>query len=191
MAALGETLKAGLMVPLGDLGVDVESVDVQKAGRRHIVRVVVDRDGGLDLDLIAAVSRRASELLDVPPLSEALPGPFVLEVTSPGVDRPLTEARHWRRALTRLVEVTLADGSTVVGRVTSVPDDDTVVLTNDAGDHTIARADIQRAVVQVEFNRPDAAALVIDEDVSVDESDEEVSDDEVSDDEARDEDGQE
>jgi ribosome maturation factor RimP len=191
MAALGETVKAGLMAPLGELGVDVETVDVQKAGRRHIVRVVVDRDGGVDLDLIAAVSRRASELLDVPPLADALPGPFVLEVTSPGIDRPLTEARHWRRALTRLVEVTLADGSTVVGRATSVPDEDTVVLTNDAGDRTIQRADIQRAVVQVEFNRPDAAALVIDEDISVDESDDEASDDEASDDEARDEDGQE
>ncbi len=164
MAAMGEILKAGLMVPLGDLGVDVESVDVQKAGRRHIVRVVVDRDGGVDLDLIASVSRRASELLDVPPLADELPGPFVLEVTSPGVDRPLTEARHWRRALTRLVEVTLADGSTVVGRVSSVPDEGSVVLVNEAGDRTIPRADIQRAVVQVEFNRPDAAALVIEED---------------------------
>ena len=68
MAAMGEILKAGLMVPLGDLGVDVESVDVQKAGRRHIVRVVVDRDGGVDLDLIASVSRRASSMLRPPRL---------------------------------------------------------------------------------------------------------------------------
>ncbi len=177
MAALGETLKAGLTEPLGELGVDVETVDVQKAGRRHIVRIIVDRDGGLDLDLIAAVSRRASELLDEPPLADELPGPFVLEVTSPGVDRPLTETRHWRRALTRLVEATLADGSTVVGRVTSVPDDDSVVLSTDSGDRTIARADVQRAVVQVEFNRADAAALVVEEDASAEEPEEEAVDD--------------
>jgi ribosome maturation factor RimP len=158
MTASSDVLKAGLIGPLAELGVDVETVDVQKAGRRHVVRIVVDRDGGIDLDLVAAVSRRASELLDVPPLADALPGPFVLEVTSPGVDRPLTEARHWRRALSRLVQVTTTAGETIVGRVTSVPSDDEVVLTTDAGDVVLARSDVQRAVVQVEFNRPDADA---------------------------------
>lgn len=157
MAVSGDTLKAGLIGPLAELGVDVETVDVQKAGRRHVVRIVVDRDGGVDLDLVADISRRASELLDVPPLSDALPGPFVLEVTSPGVDRPLTEARHWRRAVTRLVQVTTADGSTLVGRITAVPSDDEVVITTDEGDVVLARSDVQRAVVQVEFNRADAA----------------------------------
>jgi ribosome maturation factor RimP len=157
MAALDETLMTGLREPLGDLGVEVEAVDVQKAGRRHVVRIVVDRDGGVNLDLIAEVSRRASELLDLPPLAEALPGPFVLEVTSPGVDRPLTLARHWRRALTRLVHVSLADGTTVDGRVVSVPNEDEVVLMVDAGERSVALADIQRAVMQVEFNRPDGA----------------------------------
>jgi ribosome maturation factor RimP len=157
MAASGETLKAGLLGPLAELGVDVETVDVQKAGRRHVVRIVVDRDGGVDLDLVADVSRRASELLDEPPLSDALPGPFVLEVTSPGVDRPLTEARHWRRALSRLVQVTTTDGTTIVGRITAVPSDDEVVITTDAGDTVLARSDVQRAVVQVEFNRADVA----------------------------------
>ncbi len=156
MTASGDTLKAGLVGPLSELGVDVETVDVQKAGRRHVVRIVVDRDGGVDLDLVAAVSRRASELLDVPPLSDALPGPFVLEVTSPGVDRPLTEARHWRRAVTRLVEVTTTDGATIVGRITSVPSDAEVVITTDSGDTVLALAAVQRALVQVEFNRPDA-----------------------------------
>jgi ribosome maturation factor RimP len=157
MAASGETLKAGLIGPLAALGVDVESVEVQKAGRRHVVRIVVDRDGGVDLDLVADVSRRASELLDAPPLSDVLPGPFVLEVTSPGVDRPLTEARHWRRAVTRLVEVTTTDGAEIVGRVVSVPSDDDVVIGTETGDVVVLRANVQRAVVQVEFNRPDAA----------------------------------
>ena len=157
MSASSEALKAGLSAPLAALGVDVEDVDVQKAGRRHVVRIVVDRDGGVDLDLVAAVSQRASDLLDAPPLSDQLPGPFVLEVTSPGVDRPLTEPRHWRRARTRLVHVALLDGTVVEGRITDVPSDDEVVVTTGAGDVVISRADVQRAVVQVEFNRKDAA----------------------------------
>lgn len=154
MAALDERLLAGLSAPLSELGVDVESVEVQKAGRRHVVRIVVDRDGGVDLDLVSGVSRRASELLDVPPLSDALPGPFVLEVTSPGVDRPLTEPRHWRRAIGRLVHVTLKDGGTVEGRVTAMPSEQEVTVTTAAAEETLRVDDVQRAVVQVEFNRP-------------------------------------
>jgi len=156
-------LEAGLADPLGALGVDVESVEVQRAGRRHIVRIIVDRDGGVDLDLIAAVSRRASEILDEPPLADLLPGPFVLEVSSPGVDRPLTQARHWRRATSRLVEATMADGTVVEGRVMRMPADDQVVLATDTGDLTIRLADVQRAMVQVEFTRAEAPAPPPDE----------------------------
>lgn len=160
MSAASEALKAGLSAPLAALGVDVEDVEVQKAGRRHVVRIVVDRDGGVDLDLVASVSQRASDLLDEPPLSDQLPGPFVLEVTSPGVDRPLTETRHWRRARTRLVHVTLTDGSVVEGRIIDVPSEDEVVVTTATGDVSIARSDVDRAVVQVEFNRKDADGAV-------------------------------
>jgi ribosome maturation factor RimP len=178
MAALGETLKDGLTEPLGALGVDVETVDVQKAGRRHVVRIVVDRDGGVDLDLIADVSRRASDLLDVPPLSDALPGPFVLEVTSPGIDRPLTQARHWRRALTRLVHVTMTDGTAFDGRVIAVPTEDEVIIAVGAEERTVALADVERAVMQVEFNRPDAeAAVIADEDEDEDEDQDQDQDD--------------
>lgn len=157
MSASGDRLKAGLEEPLSALGVDVEDVEVSKAGRRHVVRIVVDRDGGVDLDLVAAVSHRASEVLDSEPLASELPGPFVLEVTSPGVDRPLTEQRHWRRAVSRLVKVTLADGTQLDGRVAAVSGDGMIDLATERGDVTIAQADVQRAVVQVEFNRPDAA----------------------------------
>lgn len=156
MTASADAVMAGLLAPMSELGVDLESVEVQKAGRRHVVRVVVDKDGGVDLDLIADVSRRVSELLDEPPLSDELPGPFVLEVTSPGVDRPLTEPRHWRRAVTRLVHVTTTDGSEIEGRVVAVPSDDEVVLLVGADEAAIAVAQVRRAVVQVEFNRVEA-----------------------------------
>ena len=155
MSASAERLRTGLEGPLAALGVDVEDVEVSKAGRRHVVRIVVDRDGGVDLDLVAAVSQRASELLDAEPLAAELPGPFVLEVTSPGVDRPLTEPRHWRRAVNRLVRVTLADGTQIDGRIMAVSGDGAVDLSTERGDVTIAQGDVQRAVVQVEFNRPD------------------------------------
>jgi len=179
MTSPSAALMAGLAGPLGDLGVDVEDVDVQKAGRRHVVRIVVDRDGGVDLDLVAAVSHRASELLDVPPLADVLPGPFVLEVTSPGVDRPLTEPRHWRRALTRLVHVALTDGRTVEGRIVDVPSDREVVVATASGDVTVALADVQRAQVQVEFNRKDDTdESDANDDTDADDTDADGSDDE-------------
>jgi ribosome maturation factor RimP len=158
MSVSAETLRAGLAEPLTELGVDLETIDVQKAGRRHVVRVVVDRDGGVDLDLIASVSQRISALLDEPPLSESMPGPFVLEVTSPGTDRPLTEPRHWRRAVSRLVHATLADGTVIEGRIIEVPSDAEVVIATPSGDVVVPLSQVRRAVVQIEFNRADAPA---------------------------------
>lgn len=158
MASPRIVLLDGLAGPLGALGVDLEDVEVTRAGRRHVVRIVIDRDGGVDLDLVATVSQRVSELLDSPPLDSAIEGAFVLEVTSPGVDRPLTLPRHWRRARTRLVRATLADGTDVEGRITDVPDDDTVVLTIDGQAQEIALAEVSRAIVQVEFQRKDEPA---------------------------------
>ncbi len=155
MKASSDVVKSRLTSPLGAIGVDLETVEIEKAGRRHVVRVVVDCDGGVDLDRIAEVSRLISDLLDEPPLSDEVPGPFVLEVTSPGVDRPLTEPRHWRRAIDRLVHVTRTDGAEVDGRVDSVPSDTDVVLITADGSVELPLADIANAVVQVEFNRKD------------------------------------
>lgn len=155
MASPRTELLDGLSAPLAELGVDLEDIEVTKAGRRHVVRVVIDRDGGVDLDLVAQVSQRVSELLDAPPLESAIDGAFVLEVTSPGVDRPLTLPRHWRRARTRLVRATLTDGTEVEGRVSDVPDDETVVLAVDGEPRQLALSDIGTAIVQIEFNRKD------------------------------------
>ena len=148
-----QDLLSGLEAPLSQMGVDLEDVEVSRAGRRELVRVVVDRDGGVDLDLVAAVSSRVSELLDAEPLAGVMSGPFVLEVTSPGVDRPLVQTRHWRRAIDRLVRVELSDGSELTGRIVGVPDDQSVDLLVEGEPHVLVRADVVRAVVQVEFNR--------------------------------------
>jgi ribosome maturation factor RimP len=106
-------------------GYDLEDVTVTPAGRRSLLRVVVDSDGGVSLDDVATVSRRVSAALDE---SDAMgAGPYVLEVTSPGVDRPLTEPRHWRRATGRLVRAPLVAGGEIEGRVVSA-DDEAVVF---------------------------------------------------------------
>ena len=151
MPASVDRIREAISPVLVPVGVDLESVQVQSAGRRELIRVVVDRDGGVDLDLIAALSRDIAEVLDSPELGEALPGTYVLEVTSPGVDRPLTEARHWRRAVGRLVEATMTDGTVVTGRVEAA-DESSVRIDGRA----IAMADLVRGMVQVEFSRSDA-----------------------------------
>jgi ribosome maturation factor RimP len=130
-------------------GFDLEDVTVSPAGKRRVVRVVVDRDGGVDLDDVADVARAVSDLLDADP--DLLQGAYVLEVTSPGVDRPLTEPRHWRRAQGRLVTATLAD-ETVTGRVTASTDTD-VTLDVDGTPRTLLQAEVSKAVVQVEFSK--------------------------------------
>jgi ribosome maturation factor RimP len=133
-------------------GHDLEDVSVSPAGRRKVVRVVVDKDGGITLDDVAEVSRVVSDLLDTPEGEALLAGAFTLEVTSPGVDRPLTEARHWRRSVGRLVKARLADGTTVTGRVREA-DDAQVVLDVDGSSRTLLRAEVASAQVQIEFSR--------------------------------------
>jgi ribosome maturation factor RimP len=126
-------------------GFDLEDVAVTAAGRRQLVRVVVARDGGLDLDAVAEVSRVVSATLDDSDATGATP--YTLEVTSPGVDRPLTQPRHWQRARGRLVKA--AHG--VTGRVLDA-DDDVVRLDVDGETREIPYADLGTGHVQVEFS---------------------------------------
>ena len=126
-------------------GFDLEAVAVSTAGRRSVIRVIVDRDGGLDMDAIAAVSRVVSDTLDTTNVTGD--APYTLEVTSPGVDRPLTEPRHWRRAAGRLVVA-----GDVRGRVVSA-DDEGVTLLVDGSDRRVPYADLPPGHVQIEFDR--------------------------------------
>lgn len=146
----------GLLTPVVEAaGAELEDVAVSRAGSRSVVRVVIDRDGGIDLDGVADVSHAVSAALDADP--DAIAGSFVLEVTTPGVDRPLTQPRHWRRAQGRLVAVTRRGGSPLTGRVSSA-DDAAAVLVGaqvPGGRVEVAYNDVSRAVVQVEFNGPD------------------------------------
>jgi len=135
-----------------DQGYDLEALSVMAAGRRRLVKIVIDSDLGVDLDDVARISSEVSRALDdADAMGET---PYVLEVTSPGVDRPLTLERHWRRAASRLVKVTLTDGESVTGRVASTNETSaTLVNDDDATSVDIAFADVEKAVVQIEFNR--------------------------------------
>jgi len=152
---------------VADAGYDLEDVTVTAAGRRSLVRVTVDADGGIDLDAVAVVSRLVSDALDAdaenPRSPRALAGAFVLEVSSPGVDRPLTEPRHWRRAIGRLVKVEVA-GRTVTGRLTAADDSGVTLEVDGAESRPVGWAELGRGKVQVEFNRPGDATDGIEED---------------------------
>jgi len=138
-------------------GMDLESVRVTAAGRRRLLRVVVDSDRGVSLDDAAAVSRELSAALD----TVAVMGdfPYTLEVSSPGVDRPLTDRRHWRRAVGRLVTVTVTDSGgarPVSGRI-SAADADGVTLDVEGDPKTRRRfpyGALGPGAIQVEFGHP-------------------------------------
>jgi ribosome maturation factor RimP len=135
-------------------GMDLEAVRVTAAGRRRLLRVVVDRDGGVSLDDAAVVSRDLSAALD----SVAVMGdlPYTLEVSSPGVDRPLTDRRHWRRAVGRLVTVTVTDSGSsqpVTGRICGADADEVIMDVEGARRH-FAYAALGPGAIQVEFGHP-------------------------------------
>ena len=161
-ASAGSAAKArevlhGLLDPVVTAaGYDLEDITVSSAGRRSVLRVIVDADGGVDLDAVAAVSRVVSETLDADPAADqVLRGAYVLEVSSPGVDRPLTQPRHWRRAVGRLVSVDVS-GVPVTGRVISA-DDSGVRLDVDGKVASQTWDRLGPGRVQVEFNRADDA----------------------------------
>jgi ribosome maturation factor RimP len=132
-------------------GMDLESVRVSAAGRRRLLRVVVDSDQGVSLDDAAAISRQLSAALDAEPVMGDFP--YTLEVSSPGVNRPLTDPRHWRRSVGRLVQVTAAEAGTVTGRVVAA-DLDGVTLDIGGDRRRFGYAALGAGAVQVEFGHP-------------------------------------
>lgn len=139
-----------------EAGFYLEDVHLATPGSHRIVTCIVDGDSSLNLDQVTSVSRIISELLD-----EAIfmgETPFTLEVTSPGVDRPLTAPRHFKKNTDRLLKVIKLDGSEVIGRILSNTDQDvtlTVTVKKETREEVVALAEIKRAVVEIEFNRKD------------------------------------
>ncbi|MGB0101639.1 MAG: ribosome maturation factor RimP [Nocardioides sp.] len=145
-----DRIEAELVDPLRELGLDVEAVEITPAGKRRILRVAVDKDGGVTLDEVAEATREVDRVLEG---SEVMgEQPYTLEVTSRGVDRPLTLPRHWRRNQSRMVKVTFADGSSGTGRITEAGEESATVEIS-GRPRTVAYAEVKKALVQVEFNR--------------------------------------
>ena len=148
---------AELITPaLQQAGYFLEEVNLVTPGNHRIVTVIVDGESALNLDQVTVASKLVSELMDEAPFMGETP--FTLEVTSPGIDRPLTLPRHFAKNVTRLLKVTKTDGIVVTGRITSNTDSDvtlSVVEKKETKDVVVALADIKRAVVEIEFNRKD------------------------------------
>ncbi len=140
-------------------GYEIEDVVIDARTRPPRITVIADGDNGLDLDTAATLSRSASALLDG---LDSIGDHYVLEVSSPGVDRPLTSAKHFRRARGRKVDVVLSDGSTLTGRVGETNEEAVALVVRAGRDWAIREisvGDVIKAVVQVEFSPPTQAEL--------------------------------
>ncbi len=151
LAALRTRIRAEVDPIVSATGLDLEDLSVTRVGRRHVIQIVVDGDGGVDHDELSGLSRDVSAALDEVESSgaEIVPGGYTLEVSSPGVDRPLTEPRHWRRNVGRLVTVT-AEGRGLTARVVAV-DEHGVTFGDPA--RTVAFHALGSGRVQLEFSR--------------------------------------
>ena len=149
----------GLLEPLVSAKeLDLEEIEVSRAGRRRVLRIIVDSDEGVELDACAELSRAISEKLDE---TDAMgEDEYVLEVSSPGADRPLTEHRHYVRAIGRLVKFQLTESGELIARVLDVDDEGMDlevpgVKGRKATARRIAFTDIAKARVEIEFSRKD------------------------------------
>ena len=141
-----------LLTPaINSLGFVLEEVKVTPVGKRRIIAVIVDQElKNPNLDEVTVVSREISNILDN--YSQLGDQPFTLEVTTPGVERPLTLPRHWQKNIGRLVKIVLVDGQTRVGRIQSVSNHSAVI--EDSGKtYELELSEIKRAQIEIEFNR--------------------------------------
>lgn len=154
--ATAERIEDVLTGPLAELGLDVEAVEITPAGKRRVLRIAIDTDGGVTLDDVASATKLIDRVLedDGPEGGSDVMGelPYTLEVTSRGVDRPLTLPRHWRRNEGRLVKVVRGEDEDLVGRI-GASDDEGVDLDVAGATVRVAYAEVSKALVQIEFNR--------------------------------------
>ncbi|PUA80685.1 ribosome maturation factor RimP [Nocardioides currus] len=148
--ATRDRIEGEITGPLSAMGLDIEAIELTPAGKRRVLRIAVDQDGGVTLDDVADATREINRVLDESDVMGEMP--YTLEVTSRGVDRPLTLPRHWRRNEDRLVKVALVEGGDVTGRIVG-SGEDTATLDVDGTTRELAYADVAKALVQVEFNR--------------------------------------
>ena len=141
-----EEISAAITPALSDLGFYLEDITITSAGRRSMLTVIVDGDTHLSLDQVTVATKAISEIVEnIQSLGQA---PFTLEVTSPGLDRPLTKPRHWRKNIDRLVNIVLLDGKEVKGRVK-----DATEISATVDEQVVKFSDIKRATLEIEFKQ--------------------------------------
>jgi ribosome maturation factor RimP len=152
--ALKDQISEHITPALHKAGYFLEDVNLVSPGQHRIVTVIVDGESALNLDQVTVASKLVSELLDEATFMGETP--FTLEVTSPGIDRPLTLPRHFAKNVDRLLKVTKSDGDVVTGRILSNTESDMTLSVTEKKDDkevTISLGDIKRAQVEIEFNR--------------------------------------
>ena len=141
-----EQVAAVITPAIQALGFYVEDISITAAGRRSMLTVIVDGDTHLSLDQVTVATKVISEIVEnLPTLGN---NPFTLEVTSPGLDRPLTKPRHWRKNKDRLIKIVLNDGKEVTGRIKDSTEADVTV-----DEQNVKFADIKRATLEIEFKQ--------------------------------------
>ena len=141
-----EDISAAVTPALSALGFYLEDVTITSAGRRSMLTIIVDGDTHLSLDQVTSATKAIGEIVES--LQSLGDTPFTLEVTSPGLDRPLTKPRHWRKNIDRLVKVVLLDGKEIKGRIKATSEDSATVDQSE-----INFAEIKRASLEVEFKQ--------------------------------------
>jgi ribosome maturation factor RimP len=141
-----EQVAAVITPAIEALGFYVEDISITSAGRRSMLTVIVDGDTHLSLDQVTVATKAISEIVEnLPTLGN---NPFTLEVTSPGLDRPLTKPRHWRKNKDRLIKIVLNDGKEITGRIKDSTNDEVIV-----DEQKVAFVDIKRATLEIEFKQ--------------------------------------
>lgn len=147
---LAQTLTELLAPVVADNGLFLESVKTTRAGKFSTVRVVVDLPDGpgdIDLDALGEATTAVSQALDE---ADPVKGSYTLEVSSPGAERELTTARHFRRAQGHTVALRLSDGQEATGRLTAVSER-SVTLEQDGQERELALTEVEAAHVVVTF----------------------------------------
>ena len=141
-----EEISAVITPALTALGFYLEDLNITSAGKRSLLTVIVDADRHLSLDEVTVATKAISEIVEnIPALGST---PFTLEVTSPGIDRPLTKPRHWRKNINRLVKIILLDGSQITGRIKQAGESAATI-----DESVINYLDIKRANLEIEFKQ--------------------------------------
>lgn len=141
-----EQVLAVITPAIESLGFYIEDITITSAGKRSMLTVIVDGDTHLSLDQVTVATKAISEIVEnLPTLGN---NPFTLEVTSPGLDRPLTKPRHWRKNKDRLIKIILNDGKEINGRIKESTENSVSV-----DEQVINFADIKRATLEIEFKK--------------------------------------